>query len=110
MSVSRPEDDQSFFTRERERLSREIAISLESLLSSTNGLNRHLEEALGMTKEYDTVAALWGAFHEMMRGPNAGDVTATSEDATVAGIPGTGGHHVAATTPAAKEKKREEEE
>ncbi|KAL1748398.1 DASH complex subunit Dad1-domain-containing protein [Schizophyllum fasciatum] len=109
MSISRPDDDQSFFTKERERLSREIAISLESLLSTTNGLNRHLEEALGMTKEYDTVATLWGAFHDMMRGPDAGNVSATSEDAPVAGIPGTGGHHVTATTPAAKEKERDKE-
>ncbi|TRM61073.1 hypothetical protein BD626DRAFT_502602 [Schizophyllum amplum] len=90
MSLSRQDDDQSFFTKERERLSREISV-----------------EALGMTKEYDTVAALWGAFHEMMRGPDAGDITTTSQEGA-AGIPGTGGYTVTAT-PAAKEKNRDNE-
>ena len=31
----------------------------EELLSSSNTLNRKLEEVLGMTKEYETIASLW---------------------------------------------------
>ena len=67
----------------------------EEILSSTNVLNRKLEEVLGMTKEYDTIASLWYTFYELMRssgvevgnesvldGPNSG------------GLPGTGGHVV----------------
>jgi len=62
----------------------------EELLSSSNVLNRKLEEVLGMTREYETIAALWNSFHELMRGHRAGDV---SEDKGP-GLPGTGGHTV----------------
>jgi len=78
-------------------ISRAIAISdaiclqgFEELLSSSNVLNRKLEEVLGMTKEYETIATLWNSFHELMRGQRAGDV---SEDPGP-GLPGTGGHTV----------------
>jgi len=50
-------------------------------------LNRKLEEVLGMTREYDTIAALWQSFHELMRGQKS-----ESLDERVAGLPGTGGH------------------
>jgi len=63
----------------------------EELLSSTNVLNRKLEEVLGMTKEYDTIAALWHRFYQLMSGPEPGDTT-TEEQAP--GLPGTGGHVV----------------
>jgi DASH complex subunit DAD1 len=42
-------------------------------LSSTNGLNRKLEEVLGMTKEYETIAALWNSFYQLMRGSGDDD-------------------------------------
>jgi len=82
-------DEDSFFDRERDRLAREITIGFEELLSSTNVLNRKLEEVLGMTKEYDTIAALWKSFYQLMRGPVQSD-----EELPTTGLPGTGGHIV----------------
>ncbi|KAJ7163338.1 DASH complex subunit Dad1-domain-containing protein [Mycena filopes] len=56
-----------FFERERDRLSREISSDFETVLATTNDLNRKLEEVLGMTKEYETIAALWSSFYKLMR-------------------------------------------
>ena len=54
-------------------------------------LNRKLEEVLGMTKEYDTIAALWLSFYQLMH--NSGqDDEATEEQQP--GLPGTGSHLV----------------
>ncbi|KAK0188002.1 DASH complex subunit Dad1-domain-containing protein [Armillaria mellea] len=89
--MSQPVDEPAFFERERDRLAREITSGFEELLSSTNGLNRKLEEVLGMTKEYDTIAALWNSFYELMRQPDGGDDTM---DEKSHGLPGTGGHTV----------------
>jgi DASH complex subunit DAD1 len=101
-------EDTSFFERERDKLSGEVTAvrvyhlsnlapsdpvrlqGFEELLSSSNVLNRKLEEVLGMTREYETIAALWNSFHELMQGQRAGDV---SEDKGP-GLPGTGGHTV----------------
>jgi len=60
-------EDDSFFERERDRLSREITSGFEELLSSTNVLNRKLEEVLGMSKEYTTIASLWHTFYRLMQ-------------------------------------------
>lgn len=49
-----------------------------------------MEEVLGMTKEYDTIAALWQSFYQLMRGPGADD----GDGEEHAGLPGTGGHVV----------------
>lgn len=43
-----------------------------------------------MTKEYDTIAALWQSFYQLMRGPGADD----GDGEEHAGLPGTGGHVV----------------
>ena len=44
-----------------------------------------------MTREYETIAALWQSFHELMRGHrDDGDVSGEAEQAH--GLPGTGGH------------------
>lgn len=59
----------------------------EELLSTSNVLNRKLEEVLGMTREYETISSLWNSFHELMRRQKSGD---TSEEGP--GLPGTGGH------------------
>ncbi|KAF9049569.1 hypothetical protein BDZ89DRAFT_940721 [Hymenopellis radicata] len=67
MANNQGEADSTFFDRERDRLAREITAGFEDLLSSTNGLNRKLEEVLGMTKEYDTIAALWSSFANLMK-------------------------------------------
>ncbi|KAF8208736.1 DASH complex subunit Dad1-domain-containing protein [Mycena galopus ATCC 62051] len=65
--MSQQDEDPSFFERERDRLTREITSDFEELLTSTNGLNRKLEEILGMTKEYPTIAALWSSFYQLMK-------------------------------------------
>jgi len=87
------DDDHSFFERERDRLSREITAGFEELLSSTNVLNRKLEEVLGMTKEYDNIAALWSSFYQLMNAP--ADEGKDGEEAGQLGLPGTGTHIVA---------------
>ncbi|KAG1797741.1 DASH outer kinetochore protein [Suillus fuscotomentosus] len=84
MSQSEP----SFFERERDRLSLDITAGFEDLLSSSNVLNRKLEEVIGMTREYETIASLWQSFHELMRGQR----DEVLEDRTT--VPGTGAHVV----------------
>jgi len=86
----KPDEDRTFFNRERDKLAGEIATGFEELLSSSNVLNRKLEEVLGMTREYDTIAGLWGRFHELMKGQK--DVVSLEEQPL--GLPGTGGHVV----------------
>lgn len=66
----------------------------EELLSTSNFLNRKCEEVLGMTREYDTVASLWGSFHELMKGQK--DVVSLEEQPL--GLPGTGGHVVVSSS------------
>jgi len=92
--MSNNDEDPSFFDRERDRLSREINSGFEELLSSTNGLNRKLEEVLGMTKEYDTIASLWHSFYQLMRNSGQEDDTQAEDQA---GLPGTGGHVVSSS-------------
>ncbi|KAK7048206.1 hypothetical protein R3P38DRAFT_2867981 [Favolaschia claudopus] len=65
--MAQQDEETSFFDRERERLTREIVSDFDALLSSTNSLNRKLEEIQGMTKEYPTIAALWHSFYELMQ-------------------------------------------
>lgn len=103
-----PEEEPSFFERERARLSNEIArVSLvhyivsvyahifktqdfEELISSTNMLNRKLEDVVGMRREIDPIADLWGSFYQLMREQKP-DVEFGGDGQ---GIPGTGGHIV----------------
>ncbi|KAI0004487.1 hypothetical protein BJV74DRAFT_763044 [Russula compacta] len=86
----KPDEDRSFFDRERDKLAGEIAAGFEELLSGSNILNRKFEEVLGMTREYDTIAGLWGRFHELMKGQK----NAVSLEEQPLGLPGTGGHVV----------------
>ncbi|EJC97976.1 uncharacterized protein FOMMEDRAFT_171361 [Fomitiporia mediterranea MF3/22] len=115
-----PDDEQSFFDKERDRLSNEIAANFEHLLTSSNLLNRKLEEVLGMTKEYDTIAALWSRFHALMRAQGGASDDNTNgnvneslvvplHDTTVmpnvnapSGLPGTGGYTLQAPPSARK--------
>lgn len=85
------EEEPSFFERERDRLSREITAGFEELLSSSNALNRKLEEVLGMTREYETIASLWHTFYQLMRESGKDD---TVTDISTPDFPGTGGHVV----------------
>ena len=103
------EEDGTFFEKERDKLIGEItAVSLsfgvassaslipaqgfEELLPSTNSLNRKMEEVLGMTREYETIASLWNSFHVLMRRQKVEEGLAGSVDAQPQGMPGTGGH------------------
>ncbi|KAI0632184.1 hypothetical protein C8Q77DRAFT_1158849 [Trametes polyzona] len=90
------EEEGTFFEKERDRLTAEISSGFEELLSSSNDLNRKLEDVLSMNREYETIAALWQSFHELMRGHHdeEGDETAEAEPH---GLPGTGGHVLAAS-------------
>ncbi|KAF8967121.1 DASH complex subunit Dad1-domain-containing protein [Flammula alnicola] len=90
--MSHHDEEPTFFERERDRLAREITSDFEELLSSTNGLNRKLEEVLGMTKEYDTIASLWHSFYQLMR--NSGEEDPETMGDEQAGLPGTGSHVV----------------
>jgi len=82
-------DDASFFDKERDRLTAEIAAGFEELLSSSNVLNRKLEEVAGMRKEFATIAELWQSFHEVMRDQRP-EIELRDGD----GLPGTGSHVV----------------
>jgi DASH complex subunit DAD1 len=66
----------------------------EELLSSTNGLNRKLEEVLEMTREYETIASLWHSFYELMRSQETPDDQPAEDLPPGGGLPGTGGHVV----------------
>ncbi|KZT73838.1 DASH outer kinetochore protein [Daedalea quercina L-15889] len=85
------DDQTSFFEKERDRLTSEITSGFEELMSSSNNLNRRLEEVLGMTREYETIAALWQSFQDLMRDQRDETDESTSEPQ---GMPGTGGHVV----------------
>ncbi|KAL5520007.1 hypothetical protein ACEPAG_1667 [Sanghuangporus baumii] len=104
-----PDDEQTFFDKERDRLSGEIASGFEQLLTTSNLLNRKLEEVLGMTKEYDTIASLWARFHALMRVEGGAetmddangdeslivplhDTTIIANPNAPSGLPGTGGY------------------
>ncbi|KAG8701214.1 hypothetical protein FRC08_004218 [Ceratobasidium sp. 394] len=67
MSTTTPHEDRSFFDRERERLIADITSSFEELLSNSNVINRRLEDIGGTGKSFDTVAQLWGSFHNLVR-------------------------------------------
>ena len=53
-------------------------------------LNRKLEEVLGMTKEYNIIAALWHSFYQLMHSSGQDDEPTEEQP----GLPGTGGHLV----------------
>ena len=48
-----------------------------------------------MTREYETIAALWQSFHELMRGQK--DEETQQGEEQIQGLPGTGGHVIAGT-------------
>ncbi|WVO17710.1 hypothetical protein L204_105408 [Cryptococcus depauperatus] len=104
MSLSRPSNaydfaapSESFFEREKERLVQEISANFEELMGNMNSLNRTLEEAHGLGKEFVSVASLWGRFNELIKEQQT-ELAASAE----AGVPGTGGANFASsntTTP-----------
>lgn len=66
--------------------------SFEVLITESNILNRKLEDILGVGKEFETISALWGRFHQLVQEQQQ-DVELLKADG--AGMPGTGGHVVA---------------
>ncbi len=50
-----------------------------------------------MTREYETIAALWQSFHELMRGHHDEGDLSTEAEQQPHGLPGTGGHVLAAS-------------
>ena len=89
-------------------LQKYIYQGFEELLSSSNNLNRKLEEVLGMTREYETIAELWQSFQDLMRG-RPSELYIPSPEPSIQGMPGTGGHHVLATSGKDEERERERE-
>ncbi|TIB71565.1 hypothetical protein E3Q23_02218 [Wallemia mellicola] len=55
-------DKSTHFEKEKERLVKEIGHEFEQALNNSNMLGRRLEEVLGVGKEFNTIAALWGVF------------------------------------------------
>ena len=59
-----------------------------------------------MTREYETIAALWQSFHELMRGHDGDDGAANAGSTSggdvepAQGLPGTGGHVLGMSTAA----------
>jgi len=99
--MSRTNDEDSFFVQERDRLVSEITSGFEELLSSTNVLNRQIEEVFSMSTEYETVANLWNSFHQIVQDPDEAPSTGQpgeAEDGRTTplptGLPGTGTHVV----------------
>jgi len=72
--------------------------------TSTNVLNRKLEEVSGMTKEYDTIASLWARFHALVRTHNAPSADSFSESTNT-----TNAHSKGAGGLAASSSMREDE-
>ncbi|KAI0689704.1 hypothetical protein BC835DRAFT_1510885 [Cytidiella melzeri] len=81
--------DHTYFERERDRLIVEVAAAFEKLLPRSNNMNRKLEEVLEATREYETIAALWHSFHELMKSQRDDD---EGVEGQAHGLPGTGGH------------------
>jgi len=67
------ETESGYFEKEREWIVTEITSSFEDLLSSSNLLNRKMEEVLGVGREFETISSLWGRFHQLMREQKDGE-------------------------------------
>jgi len=96
-SQSTSQQQPTYFDKERDQLISSITNGFEELLSASNDANRKLEQALLMTKEYETVAALWTSFHNLMKGVSSSE-DATEVNIETAGLPGTGGARVSTNT------------
>lgn len=56
----------SYFEKQRDALVAEISVSMDTLLNNVNTLNRSLEGAIAVGKEFDNVAAIWNNFYDGM--------------------------------------------
>lgn len=60
-------DTRSFFERERDRLVLDITNQIETIITSTNAVNRKLEEHASVGKGFESISALWGQFSELAK-------------------------------------------
>ncbi|EIM19859.1 DASH outer kinetochore protein, partial [Wallemia mellicola CBS 633.66] len=83
--------ESTHFEKEKERLVKEIGHEFEQALNNSNMLGRRLEEVLGVGKEFNTIAALWGVFGNIVgKDTKEDDNDSSSSIIHQQGIPGTG--------------------
>ncbi|KAK9377214.1 DASH complex subunit Dad1-domain-containing protein [Lipomyces chichibuensis] len=68
------QSEKSYFEKQRDALIAEIAVSLEHVLSNVNTLNRSLEGAIAVGKEFESVSTLWSTFYDGIAHENHGGV------------------------------------
>ncbi|WFD17863.1 Dolichyl-diphosphooligosaccharide-protein glycosyltransferase subunit dad1 [Malassezia caprae] len=59
-------DAASFFERERDKLIADITSDLETIIASSNAVNRKMEEQISVGKGFDSISELWGQLSELM--------------------------------------------
>ncbi|KAK9356986.1 DASH complex subunit Dad1-domain-containing protein [Lipomyces doorenjongii] len=72
--AAQSQPEKSYFEKQREALVAEIAVSLEHVLSNINTLNRSLEGAIAVGKEFESVSTLWSTFYDGIAHENHGGV------------------------------------
>ncbi|KAK9447232.1 DASH complex subunit Dad1-domain-containing protein [Limtongia smithiae] len=76
-----PSGEQTYFERQREALVSEITVNLEKVLMNMNALNRALESAVVVGKEFENVSQLWSTFYDgMAHYTNDGEQDEDDED------------------------------
>ncbi|TGZ85159.1 hypothetical protein EX30DRAFT_337557 [Ascodesmis nigricans] len=58
--------EKSYFEQQRELLLTQIAATMEQVLTNMNTLNRNLESAIDVGKEFESVEELWSRFEGVM--------------------------------------------
>ncbi|ODQ65020.1 DASH complex subunit DAD1 [Nadsonia fulvescens var. elongata DSM 6958] len=64
------EDTRTYFEKQRDALLADISMSMENVLNNINALNRDLEGAFDVGKEFRNVSVLWSHFYQGL--PNYG--------------------------------------
>lgn len=72
-------ETRSFFERERERLVLDITNQIETIITSTNAVNRKLEEHVSVGKGFESISALWGQFSELAKMDTQPDMNESTE-------------------------------
>lgn len=72
-------ETRSFFERERERLVLDITNQIETIITSTNAVNRKLEEHASVGKGFESISALWGQFSELAKADAQPDTNEPTE-------------------------------
>ena len=72
-------ETRSFFERERERLVLDITNQIETIITSTNAVNRKLEEHASVGKGFESISALWGQFSELAKMDTQPDMNESTE-------------------------------